>query len=83
MIRHIIQDQLGIHARPAGQIVKLASGFSSEIKFSTASKTVDAKRIMGLMGLGTHKGVELTVTFEGADEAVAAKAFSEFLKESL
>lgn len=82
-IKHIVQDQLGIHARPAGQIVKLASGFNSEIKIVAASKTVDARRIMGLMGLGIHKGDELTVTFEGADEAAAATTFSEFLRDFL
>ncbi|MBE6906871.1 HPr family phosphocarrier protein [Marasmitruncus massiliensis] len=82
-VLHIIQDKLGIHARPAGQIVKLASQYSSDIKFTTASKTVDARRIMALMGLGVHQGDQLKVTFEGTDEAAAAAAFSAYLKESL
>lgn len=82
-IKHIVQDKLGIHARPAGQIVKLASAYASDIKFVTDTRTVDARRIMALMGLGVHKGDQLTVIFNGPDEAAAAAAFSAFLKESL
>lgn len=83
IVFHTVHDALGIHARPAGQIVKLASKYKSDIKFSTAAKTVDARRIMALMGLGVHEGDQLKVTFEGVDEAAAAAAFSAYLKESL
>lgn len=83
VVLHTVRDKLGIHARPAGQIVKLASQYQSDIKFSTATKSVDARRIMALMGLGVHEGDQLKVTLSGADEVAAATAFSAYLKKSL
>ena len=47
-----ITDEIGIHARPAGLLVKLAGGFQSTITVDKDGKTADAKRIMALMGLG-------------------------------
>lgn len=83
VVLHTIRDKLGIHARPAGQIVKLVSQYQSEIKFSTDAKSVDARRIMALMGLGVHEGDQLKVTIKGTDEVAAAAAISAFLKKSL
>ena len=82
-IRRIIADELGIHARPAAQLVKRCSAYESDIKIGTSAKMVDAKRIMGVMGLGLKCGDELTMTFDGPDEAEAARDLEEFLKENL
>ena len=79
-ITYTITDELGIHARPAGLLVKLAGGFQSKI---TISKEGDAKRIMALMGLSATKGTVITVEIEGPDEADAAKAVEDFLKANL
>lgn len=80
---HTITDELGIHARPAGLLVKLAGGFQSEVTISKEGKKANAKRIMALMGLGAVKGTEITVSVEGADEEEAAAAVETFLKENL
>lgn len=80
---YVITDAQGIHARPAGQLVKLAAGFASRITLEKEGKTADAKRIFAVMGLAAKKGQTLTVQVEGADEAQAAQALEAFLQENL
>lgn len=81
--KFIITDELGIHARPAGMLVKEAAKFQADIKVIKGEKTADAKRLFGIMGLAAKKGEELTITAEGADEAEAIAAMEAFLKENL
>ena len=80
---YTITDELGIHARPAWLLVKLAAGFKSNIIISKDGKEANAKRIMALMSLGATKGTEITVKVEGPDEGEAAKLVKEFLKANL
>jgi len=82
-IRYIIQDELGIHARPAGLLVKTAAGFPCKVMVGTPEKMVDAKRIMGVMGLALKQGQEMVMTFDGEKEAEAAGALAAFLRENL
>lgn len=82
-IKYVIKDELGVHARPAGQLVKLVSGYESEVKAGRPEKMVDAKRIIGVMGLAIKQGEELTMTFDGPDEEAAAAAAEAFLQENL
>ncbi|MCI9417790.1 MAG: HPr family phosphocarrier protein [Eubacterium sp.] len=78
-----ITDELGIHARPAGLLVKLAGGYQSDISIIKDGKSANAKRIMALMSLSATKGTEITIQVEGPDEDEAAKAVEEFLKANL
>jgi len=80
---YVITDALGIHARPAGELVKVAKSVESSIKLSCNGKEADAKRLIAVMSLGAKQGNELCVTVEGADEEAAAGKFETFLKESL
>jgi len=82
-IKYVITDPLGLHARPAGQLVKQANAFECNIQLGTAVKMVDAKRIMGVMGLSLKQGNEITLTFDGDDEVLAAKEMKAFLAENL
>ena len=82
-IKYVITDELGIHARPAGRLVKEASAFQCAVQFGTPVRMVDAKRIMGVMSLALKKGDEITMTFDGPDEDQAAAAIEAFLKENL
>lgn len=68
-VEYTIKDALGIHARPAGLLVKEAGKFASKIMIASPKKEVDAKRIMGVMGLGVKCGDTVKLTIEGADEA--------------
>jgi len=80
-----IQNKLGIHARPAAQFVKTASGFACEIRVEKDGEEVDGKSIMGLMMLAAGHGSAITVTAEGEDadgaldaiEALVARRFEE------
>ena len=78
-----IKDAIGIHARPAGLLVKLAGGYQSDISIVKDGKSANAKRIMALMSLSATKGTEITIQVEGPDEDEAAKAVEEFLKANL
>lgn len=80
---YVIQDKEGIHARPAGELVKAAKGFASTVKVIKDGKAADAKKIFGLMGLGVKQGEQIEVQVEGADEEAAAEALETFLKENL
>ena len=80
---YTITDELGIHARPAGMLVKEASEFASKIMIASPKKEVDAKRIMGVMSFGVKKGDTVKLTIEGEDEDAAASAFEAFLSANL
>ena len=75
--KYVITDPEGIHARPAGILVKQA------VKIAKGEKSADAKRIFGVMGLGVKTGEEVTITVEGADEDTAITELEAFFKENL
>ena len=81
--RYIIKDEQGIHARPAGLFVKEAASCESKITISKDGKEVDAKRILGVMGLGVNKDQEIVLKAEGSDEDQAIEKLSKFLQENL
>ncbi len=81
--RYVIKDEQGIHARPAGLFVKEAASCESKITISKDGKEVDAKRILGVMGLGVKKEQEIVLKAEGSDEDQAIEKLSKFLQENL
>ena len=80
---YTITDPEGIHARPAGEFVKEAKKFASEVKIVKGEKSADAKKIFGLMSLGVKQGEEILVQIEGTDEEEAETGLEKFLKENL
>ena len=80
---YTITDEVGIHARPAGLLVKEAKNYDSVIKVTKDGKSAEAKKLMALMGLGVKKGDTVTVTVEGGDEETAAIKIEEFFKNNL
>lgn len=80
---YTITDALGIHARPAGELVKLVKTFKSAVIFGCNGKKADAKRLIAVMRLGAKQGHKLSVAVYGADEADAASKIEYFLKKSL
>ena len=81
--KHVIADPMGMHARPAGMMVKAVAGYASKITVTAPTGTADAKRLMALMRLAAKQGMELTVTVEGADEEKAAAELQAFLAANL
>jgi phosphocarrier protein len=69
-----VVNRLGLHARPAAQIVQKASQFKAEIKLSKDGLEVNAKSIMGVMMLAAEMGSSLVIIAEGPDEEAAAEA---------
>lgn len=82
-LSYTITDEQGIHARPAGELVKVAKTFTCEIKIGKDEKMVDCKKIFGIMGLGAKKGETVNLSFSGEDEEQALTAVEEFLKANL
>ena len=82
-IKHVINDPLGMHARPAGMLVKAVAPFASKITVNAPTGSADAKRLMALMRLAAKQGMELTVTIEGPDEEKAAAELQAFLTANL
>ncbi|MBQ2383898.1 MAG: HPr family phosphocarrier protein [Oscillospiraceae bacterium] len=81
--KHVIADPLGMHARPAGMLVKAVAGYASKITVTAPTGTADAKRLMALMRLAAKQGHELTITVEGPDEDTAATELQAFLAANL
>ncbi|MBS6833599.1 MAG: HPr family phosphocarrier protein [Clostridiales bacterium] len=79
-----IKDGVGIHARPAGLLVKEAEKFLSDIQIKMSDdRSADAKRLFAIMGLGAAKDDVITVSISGEDEEVAAAAIKVFLEKNL
>lgn len=80
---YTITDPVGIHARPAGNLAKEAKKYDSVIKITKDGKSVEAKKLMMLMGLGVKQGDTVTVSVEGGDEEATAAQMEAFFKENL
>ena len=80
---YTIQEAVGIHARPAGLLVKEVKGYQSTVTIFKGDKSVNAVKLMALMGMGIKCGDTVTVTVEGADEETAAPALEAFFKANL
>lgn len=80
---YTITDPQGIHARPAGILVKEAAKFAGKVTIEKAGREVDAKRIMGVMSLGAKTGETVTIKVEGEGEEQAAQDLEAFFKENL
>ncbi len=76
-----IVNSVGLHARPAAQIVKLASRFASDITLVRDDLEVNAKSIMGVMMLAAERGVRLTVRAEGPDAEAALDAIAKLIAD--
>lgn len=68
----VLNDE-GLHARPAGILVKLANNYTSEIELMVDDNSANAKSIMSIMGLGLTKDTMVTITATGSDAEIALK----------
>lgn len=80
---YVITDEIGIHARPAGLLVKEAKKYESKIVISTDGKQAEATKLMAVMGLGVKCGQTVNVEITGADEEKAYEGIAAFFKENL
>jgi phosphocarrier protein len=75
----MVINSLGLHARPAAQLVRLASSFQSQIELAKDDLSVNAKSIMGVMMLAAECGSSLTIRANGNDAEPAVQALSELV----
>lgn len=80
---YTITDEQGIHARPAGELIKLVKTFESIVTLKKDGKEADCGKIFSVMGLGVKKGDTVQFTIDGGDEEEAKKALEAFMKENL
>ena len=69
-----IVNPLGLHARPAAQLVKLASGFTSHVEIEKDGMSINAKSIMGVMMLAAEQGSSVVFKADGGDAEAALEA---------
>ena len=80
---YTITDPVGIHARPAGLLVKEVKKYDSTVTIEKAGNSVNAVKLMALMGLGIKCGETITVTVEGGNEEANAASLEAFFKANL
>lgn len=78
-----IKDAIGVHARPAGMLVKEAIKYDSRIVIKAGDKSAEATKLMALMGLGIKQGQKIEVTIDGSDEEKAFTGIKQFFEQNL
>jgi phosphocarrier protein len=76
-----ITSELGLHARPAGQFVSLASRFTSEILVGRGDEWVDGRSVLSLLSLAAGSGSFLRIRATGPDAAEAVEALGKLVEE--
>ena len=74
-----IANRLGLHARAAAQMVKIANRFTSEIRVKSGDREVNGKSIMGILTLAAVQGSLIVITVEGPDEKEALAQLGELI----
>jgi len=80
---YVVKDELGLHARPAGLLVKFVSSCSSEINLTAHDKTASAKKLFGIMGLCVKMNDKITFTVIGPDEKADCAKIKEFCEKNI
>ena len=72
----VINNQVGLHARPATFFIQKANEFKSSIWVELGDRRVNAKSLLGVLSLGICKGAAVTIVAEGEDEEEAIEALT-------
>ena len=82
--QYVITDPIGLHARPAGLLVKAAKPLDSTITIAREDgKSAPATKLMAIMGLVIKQGMTVTISAEGGDEDASIAAMEQFFKDNL
>lgn len=76
----LIQNRLGLHARPAALFVQAANRFQSEIEVRKGKETVNGKSIMGIMTLAAGRGSQITIRATGSDAQKAVMTLTQLIR---
>lgn len=80
---YIIRDEAGIHARPAGLLVKKVSELTSTVTITKDEKSVNASKLFAVMSLGVKNGDKITINISGENENNDAEIIKSFFSENL
>ena len=80
---YVIKDEIGIHARPAGLLVKEAKKYASKVVIRANGKSAEATRLMAVMGMGVKCEQTVEVEITGDDEETAFEGMKAFFEENL
>ena len=75
----LVQNQVGLHARPATMFIPTANEFKSSIRIEKEERRVNAKSLLGVLSLGIVGGVTIRIIADGADEEQAVDALVELV----
>ena len=79
----MVQNQVGLHARPATFFIQKANEFKSSIWVEKEERRVNAKSLLGVLSMGITTGTEITLIAEGSDEEAAVKSLSAMLVKDI
>lgn len=80
---YTIKDALGVHARPAGLLVKAVKALDSKVTIEKDGKSADASKLFAVMGLGIKNADTVRISVDGGDEEASAKTMEEFFSANL
>lgn len=80
---YTITDPNGLHARPAGLLVKRAQELGGEITVCLGDRSANLKKLLAVMGLGIRHGDTVSVTVEGENAAEIAESLQAFFQENV
>lgn len=75
----VVQNQVGLHARPATFFIQKANEYNCSIWISKDERKVNAKSLLGVLSLGITRGTSVTLTADGADEEAALEALDKLI----
>lgn len=75
----MVQNQVGLHARPATFFIQKANEFKSSIWIEKEERRVNAKSLLGILSLGIVGGTQIRIIADGADEQEAVTALTELV----
>ena len=78
----VVNNQVGLHARPATFFIQKANEFKSSIWVEMEERRVNAKSLLGVLSLGIVKGTEITLIAEGVDEGEAVNTLAELVESN-
>ena len=78
----VVQNQVGLHARPATFFIQKANEFTSSIWISKEERKVNAKSLLGVLSLGVTRGTAITIIADGADEEEAVKELENLVQSN-
>lgn len=80
---YTVKDALGLHARPAGLLVKCVKPLDSKVIIAKDDKVAEGTRLMAIMAMGVKQGETIKVTVEGETEEEDVVAVQKFFENNL